>query len=124
MKRAALPLLFCLTFLAAGCAGKRTPEDASPSSTAIKLIDLEDAAMIGEKTIDQIPDIPGSETTLRGYVADDKRVITFTLQNGKTYAFGVMERGKAERFFADRDNDGRFEETGPEFYIDLSKYGY
>jgi len=124
MNRAALTALLFLALALAGCLAKRTPTEASPPSTAIKLIDLQDAALIGEKTIDQIPGIPGSETTLRGYIADGKRVITFTLQNGATYAFGVMGKDGREHFYADRDNDGSFEESGHEFYIDLSKYGY
>jgi hypothetical protein len=124
MKRAALPILLCLALLGAGCVKKRTSAVTPPASSAIKLIDLKEATMIGEKTIDLIPEIPGSETTLRGYLADGRRVITFTLQNGKTYAFAVMKKGESERFYADRDNDGRFEESGQVFFIDLSKYGY
>ncbi len=124
MRRAILITLLCLTAILSACAKHATSETPMTASGQTNLIDLKGAKLIDEKTIDQIPQIAGSETTLQAYVRGNEQIILFTLQNGRAYAFAIRERGKQERIFADRNGDGKFEESGPEFFIDVHAYGY
>ncbi len=120
-----IPLLAVLAlFTMAACAKHHGAKEVQLVNGQTELIDLTGAKELDEKTIDQIPQISGSETTLRAYIRGNEQIILFTLVNGKTYAFAIRERGKPERIFADRNGDGKFEETGPEFFIDVHAYGY
>jgi hypothetical protein len=87
------------------------------------LPDVSACKYLGEKKVTD--NLPGYETTIKGYSCNENRVITYSFPNGKIYGFGIENSKTGEkRWFNDYENDGNFEQEGKQSIINYSSYGY
>jgi hypothetical protein len=87
----------------------------------MRLPDLSGAKYLGTKHKDRFKEIPGNDTTLRGYKLGNKTITTYEFPNGKIFGF-ILTENNNKKYYWDTNASGTFELGGKSADINLDKY--